>query len=286
MVDAEAVTGVFRADEATAGTQAHTTVGDIRSDWNRPSFDLDTAAVVVEDGDRVVAYADQHEGRAWVAVHPDAHGRGIGAWLRDWTERAAATELVSRVGQTIADVDTHATSLLRDAGYAPLYESWVFTIPLDGDLPQPRLADGITLRPMVRPDEDAAVHRVVEDAFAEWPDRDSGVTFEDWRAAHLDRDDVEVLVIADAGEVVGVGVCLDEGEGEGWVEQLAVAASHRGTGLGRALLQGAFVAFKERGCTSAGLSTDSRTGAKAIYEHVGMTVTESYTRWTRTLPRD
>jgi mycothiol synthase len=58
---------------------------------------------------------------------------------------------------------------------------------------------------------------------------------------------------------------------------LAVAREHRGLGLGRALLQQAFALFHGRGKSSAGLSTDSRTGALELYEHLGMRVVRSYT---------
>lgn len=276
--DVEAVVAVIRADQLAHDGEAFTTAGDIRSDWNRPSFDLPASAVVVHDADQVVGYAEATDGRATIAVAPSHAGRGIGTWLREWTEARSRDQGHPRVGQTIADVDDDATAILREAGYAPRWASWVFSIPLTATQPVPD-----HVRPMARPAEDEVVHRVVEDAFSEWPDRDTGTSFEDWRAANLDRDDVEVLVVEVDGAVVGAAVCLDEGEGEGWVEQLAVTASHRGQGLARALLQAAFARFAERGCTTAGLSTDSRTGAKALYEHVGMTVASSYTRWSREL---
>lgn len=281
--DAEQAAQVVRADEQLATGHPVTTAADLRSDWRRPSVDLRSDVVLVFDGQRLVGYADQSDGRAWVGVHPDVHGRGIGSWLLGWTEAQARRHGLPRVGQTVADTHTSAIALLQARGYLPRWESWVFTIDLHPHLPVIRLPEGMVVRPMARPEEDTAVHRVIEDAFSEWPDRDRGRTFEDWRAAHLDRDDVEVLVVDDGGHVVGVAVCLDEGEGEGWVEQLAVAASHRGRGLGRALLHAAFRAFHERGCTTAGLSTDSRTGAKALYEHVGMTVTDTYRRWSKDL---
>jgi mycothiol synthase len=285
MADADEAAALLRRDELHSTGDPHTTSEDIRSDWSRPSMDLSHDVILVHDGDRLVGYADHSDGRGWVAVDPDCHGRGIGTWLLHWTEQRARDDGQARIGQTVADVHHDAVELLRRHGYARRWASWVFSITLDGDLPAPALPDGLVVREMVRPDEDAAVHEVIETSFSEWPDREQGMSFEDWRAAHLDRDDVVVLVVVDeeAGRVIGAAVCLDEGLGEGWVEQLAVARSGRGRGLGRALLQAAFRHFRDRDCRTAGLSTDSRTGAKTLYEHVGMTVTLDYARWSKEL---
>ena len=68
--------------------------------------------------------------------------------------------------------------------------------------------------------------------------------------------------------------------GEGWIEQIAVAAPYRGRGIGRALLQHAFGTFWGRE-PRIGVSTDSRTGALDLYLHVGMTVRRTYRRLNR-----
>lgn len=67
----------------------------------------------------------------------------------------------------------------------------------------------------------------------------------------------------------------------GWVQQLAVTRIHRRRGLGRALLQHAFGEFYRRDQPQVGLSTDSRTGALGLYEHVGMKVKRSYTNFAK-----
>ncbi|MEX2421836.1 MAG: GNAT family N-acetyltransferase, partial [Actinomycetota bacterium] len=69
----------------------------------------------------------------------------------------------------------------------------------------------------------------------------------------------------------------------GWVQQIAVRKDHRGRGLGGALLHHAFREFFERGKRTTGLSTDSRTGALTLYEHVGMSVTHSYRHYAKDL---
>ncbi len=77
-----------------------------------------------------------------------------------------------------------------------------------------------------------------------------------------------------------VGAChLVISQDTGWVNEVAVARPERGRGLGQALLVAAFAAGREHGCPRAELSTDSRTGALGLYEHLGMQVTSSYTHW-------
>jgi mycothiol synthase len=284
--DLAAALAVIGADEVAATGQTFLTEEDLRSEWAQPSIDLALDVVLVLDGGAVVGYADQHAGRSFVAVHPDHHGRGIGAALLDWTERSARHHGLPTVGQTVGDAHGAARALLRSRGYAERWSSWVFAIPLEGAevaaVPAP---EGVELRSLRRPDEDEAAFEVVETAFSEWPDRELRRSFEDWRAAHLDRDDTDpdlVVVAVEAAEVIGVSQCLVEGD-EGWVEQLAVARGHRGRGLGKALLGESFRRFAARGCTTVGLSTDSRTGARSLYEQVGMQVTSSFTRWSREL---
>jgi GNAT superfamily N-acetyltransferase len=70
---------------------------------------------------------------------------------------------------------------------------------------------------------------------------------------------------------------------EMWVDRLAVAATHRHRGIARALLATAFQRSFGRGYTYTALSTDSRTGALSLYEHVGMHVTRSFTHLARDL---
>jgi mycothiol synthase len=170
---------------------------------------------------------------------------------------------------------------VESRGYLPRWDSWVLKMALDGwDAPPPTVP-GVTVRALRRPDEDREIHDVVETAFATWPDRNLAMTFEDWRVSYLDRaDDVDLVLVAEKdGRIVGAAVCAPEDD-EGWVDQLAVLPDHWGRGIGGALLQASFRAFRDRGLAVAALSTDSRTGALGLYEHVGMTVVESYTRYT------
>jgi mycothiol synthase len=97
-----------------------------------------------------------------------------------------------------------------------------------------------------------------------------------------DFDPELLFVMEDEKDVVGVAYCIED-RGTWWVQQLAVRASHRGRGLGRALLQQAFHRAGQRGLHRVGLSTDSRTGALGLYERVGMHVMRTYTHYAKPL---
>jgi GNAT superfamily N-acetyltransferase len=283
--DARAVFDLVAAHELAVQGVADVALEDILSDWRRPSFDLETESIAVFDGERMVAEAEVFQGRrAEVMVHPEAWGRGIGAWLLGWTERRATRAGGTLIGQTVQDTLDPAIELFRRHGYEPLWTSWVLEIALREKPDDPGLPLGFAFRPYGAGDEDRTVYEVVERAFSEWPDRDPS-SYEDWQAYTTQREDFDpelMWLIEHRGELVGVARGIDTGA-DGWVQALAVAREHRGAGLGRALLQRSFVEFHRRGRSAVGLSTDSRTGALGLYEHVGMHVVRSYTHYAKEL---
>jgi mycothiol synthase len=281
--DLDDVVATIAASEKASQGIVDITQEDIRSDWERPSFDLSTDAVVVTDDGRIVAYAEVFNGRAWVHVHPDDYGRGIGSAIVRWTESRAREQGSAKVGQTIPDTNAPAAELLSSNGYGVRWETWVFQKELDAEPPEPSLPDGITLRTFDEERDARGTHDLIETAFSEWPDRDPGFGFDDWAASYLKRTDFDpsLTFLAEEGPtLIGAALCQVYGD-EGWVGQIAVKRSHRGRGLGGALLQAAFREFHRRGLRTAGLSTESRTGARGLYEHVGMTVTRSYKRYSK-----
>ena len=125
---------------------------------------------------------------------------------------------------------------------------------------------------------------VIDTAFEEWRGLGSqSMGFDNWAVSVLRRTPPDLVVVVECdGRIVGVAVGHDYGaDAEGWIEQIAVCGKHRGRGLGRALLEECFRRFRDMGRSRCGVSTDSRTGALSLYEHVGMSVRRSYTRWTK-----
>jgi ribosomal protein S18 acetylase RimI-like enzyme len=97
--------------------------------------------------------------------------------------------------------------------------------------------------------------------------------------ASIDADPNQFLAVAEAeGRVVG---CLQltfmpglshRGAWRGQVESVRVAASQRGTGVGRRFLEWAIAECRARGCRMVQLTTDkSRADAQRFYASLGFT---------------
>jgi GNAT superfamily N-acetyltransferase len=283
--DLDAVYQLIAVCERSANGASDIDPEDVRSDWSRPGFELATDAIAVCERDRLAATAEVFKNRADVNVHPEFEGLGIGAWLRPWTEERSRALGRPKVGQTLADSEIEAMAFLRRHGYVYGHTSWMLAIEMGARPAEPDPPDGISVRTFVPGQDDGATYRVVEDAFNEWPNREPA-TFDEWAAMTIRRQDFEpeLLQLAlDGDHVVGVVYSIDYPDDGGWIQQVAVAATHRRRGIARSLLQRAFAMSWDRGDRACGLSTDSRTGALGLYENVGMHVTRSYTNLTKAL---
>jgi GNAT superfamily N-acetyltransferase len=285
--DVEAVTALIVACEIDLDGESDVHAADLASNFERHGFDPAHDAVVVLHGNGVIAWADLYAERAEVDVHSDHRGRGIGGALLAWTERRAAELGMPRVRQTITDSNEAAVKLFTANGYAAAHTSWIVGISFEQEPPPaPVVPEAVTIRMFERGRDDPAAYRLIEDAFNEWPDR-RPATFEEWEAYVLRHTafaaDLSPVAFED-GDLVGAVLSLDYPQGdEGWIYQVATRATHRNRGIARALLQTAFQAFHERGKKRCALSTDSRTGALTLYEHVGMTVRRSFTNYVKAL---
>ncbi|WP_170315462.1 GNAT family N-acetyltransferase [Nakamurella deserti] len=284
--DAAAVVELVRADEIAVLGEAFLDVADLLGTWARPSFRLDTDTVgVIDRQGRLVAFAElSTPERAEAVVAPAVRGLGIGSVLAGWLERRAVEHGSVIVGQTLASQHHGAVQLLRSRGYAPRWTSWVLRLPPTAQIVQPALPAGWVIRAFLPGRDEQAAYRTVEDAFGEWPHRPP-VTYDDWAAMILGRPRFQpwqlLLATDPEGAVRGVAALALSDDGQGWIEQLAVARDHRGRGLGRALLAAGFAATRDHGARDAMLSTDSRTGALDLYLHVGMVVQAEFVQWAK-----
>jgi ribosomal protein S18 acetylase RimI-like enzyme len=287
--DRDAAVAVIAADESSFGEPPLISGEDVDAAWGRPAFDLATMSLGVFADGRLVACGEVLRDRAENSVHPEYTGRGIGTALAKWTWGVAAAQGYDQVGQSIDDRNLAARRLFEGLGYRERWHSWILRKDISVDDALPPLAPGVTLRSIERADG-PAVHSVVERAFSEWPDREP-YSYEDWEAGtfrHASFRPEQSVVAEEDGSIIGAGLAYqyDDDFDEGWVEQLAVDRSRRGRGIGRSILGQMFHNFAVAGRPMAGLSTDSRTGALTLYQHLDMEVVSSYTRWSRRLSDD
>ena len=272
--DAAAAAQMWRACELHDDGETLSTEEDWLSVFQRPSLDLEQHTVAVRDGDAIVAVAmllGDHF--VFANVRPSHRGRGVGAWLLRWTEEAGRVAGREDSRQRLTENQSAAMALLESAGYERRWEDWVFDIELDREPGPPALPPGYAIRPFVRPRDERAAYQVIEDAFSELPDPEPE-PFEDWEAETFGRPSFEpehLGIVVHGDEIVGAALLIAE-EDQLWVAQLAVERAHRGRGLARALLVHAFGVAWRSGRRRVALGTDGRTGARGLYEHVGMRV--------------
>lgn len=289
--DVPAVYALEAAGEAFDDGVVEVTEDDIEGDWERPDFRPESMSMGGFVGGDLVAYAEVFQGRAEALVHPDHRGKGLGTHLARWSWEVVRAEGRHRVGQTISDNETAAAALFAGLGYERGHTAWILRIPLAAGATTPPLPPGYRFR-LYRPEvDDFEMYTLIDEAFAEWRGADSeSMGFDNWAACTLRGVSPSFVVLlehdeagAGTGRLVGAAVARDfPDSGEGWIEQVAVRREHRGRGLGGALLAESFSRFRAAGRTGAGLSTDSRTGALGLYQHAGMAVVRSYTRWVKT----
>lgn len=260
--------------------EAEIDYADIVGDWSRPSFDVAASTMGVFEGERLVAYAELTSAqRADAAVHPEHRGRGVGTALAGWV-RETARARGSRVVGSPVPLGSDGDRLLAALGYHVRWESWILELPPGAEIePQP-LPEGFRIRTAESEADQRAAWDVLEEAFLEWADRPRD-PFEDFAAEVMGRPGFEpwhlrLVVVGDGSGEEAVGACHLVHDAESpdvaYVQSLGVRRDQRGKGLARALLADAFGSARSAGATRSELNTDTRTGALALYEHVGMRV--------------
>jgi len=283
--DVSATIAMVNACEVHDSGEPMWEAADLLSEMQTEGFELAQDSIGVFEGDQIVGWAIVLTRRsAWIDVHPDARGRGIGTWLRKWSVDRANQRGFDQVGQTIDDRRKEVAKTLVAAGYQSRRTSWLLRIQHTTRPHNPTPPSGIELRPF-RTSDDPKVFTMFEDAFSEFRDRPSA-SVAWWRATTVARQGFapdDLVVAFDGHRIVGGAFLIDSAEV--WVDKLAVHREYRRRGIARALLQTAFQRSFDRGYRRTSLSTDSNTGALTLYERLGMTVHRSFTYYALDLPR-
>ena len=201
-------------------------------------------------------------------------GRGIGTALADWLEALARSRGAELLSNQVPQGGP-AYRLLVARGYRERWTAWDLELPEGAEIAAQPLPDGYAIRE-ARPDEHELFYEVIEDAFSEWRPRGS---LEDFAAMVWGRPGHEPwnlrVCTAPDGTVAGATHVHLTGDA-GYVARIAVRKDRRGLGLGGAMLADAFTLTRQHGAVRCYLATDSRTGALALYEKVGMRVSSAW----------
>lgn len=289
----EAINAAFR--QMNGGD--FTTLEEMRINWQDEIFNPATDTHVVISPDGIVAgYIDVWDATAlhvrWISqgfVHPDYAGRGVGGYLLDWSvERGKQQAALAQEGvrvvlhQFVNSANQAACDLFIRHGFKVARQSFRMGIDLSVPPSQPRIPDGITIRP-VQPGEEHVVLHADYEAFQDhwgFTEEPFDAFFKRWvyyMKNDPNHDPALWFVAMDGDRVAGVSLCnprINEDPQMGWVASLAVRRPWRKHGLGLALLLYSFQEFYRRGIPRAGLGVDSEnlTGALRLYEKAGMHV--------------
>ncbi len=274
--DAPLVAELVIAYERSLYGETGYSLGDLEAEWE--TLDLERDALVLLDGERVVAFGWLEGGgelcRIDGTVHPEELGRGLGKQLAAALEATATARGARRIQNGVAEPDEAGHRLLAGLGYRRVRIFRELRIDLESVPEAPNWPTGLVPREFEPARDAAAFHAAQQEAFADhWDYRPRD--FARWREVHIDteRFDPSLWRVVRAGDQVAAGaICEADRYGGGWISVLFTRRPWRGQGAGRALLFDAFRKFRERGEPSAGLSVDAEnvTGAFQLYESVGM----------------
>ena len=278
------VLALVTATDVAAIGESDLTEDALASEWRE--LDLERDAWVVEVDGRIVAYASFEErgGGRMIAdgyVHPGRRGLGLGSRLIEVTEAHAR----SRVDAQPADArvylqhaslfgDECTPKLFSRRGYEPAQYQFRMLAELSAAPEVPAIA-GVEIRLFRDPEERREVHAVLEDAFAFGRDDFRRRTYEEWAPHVFGREHFDptlTWVATERERIVGANVCGWKEAGDwGWIGTLGVLPSHRGRGIGEALLRTAFAEFRRRGERRVALGVAAHSeSATRLYERAGM----------------
>jgi ribosomal protein S18 acetylase RimI-like enzyme len=232
--------------------------------------------VIFERGGRVAGYAAIGEGGETIVLvdpgdDPGPALEALAAWLGERGHHQIDT--YARDARRVGWLEAH--------GF--IYRRSSFDLQRGVDPPlAPAVWPSAVAVGRYRPGEDDdAVHALiyVDAAWGEAPGH-TQQSLETWRS--MLTPDYRGWVARREGRPVGWVVGRVFSDGRGWIQQLAVARSARGRGLGRALLLHSLAELRARGATSLALGVGAENeNAIGLYRDIGFKVTREWRVYAR-----
>ena len=285
LADVQEIADLVRDCELADSGSSDTDAEDIQDLWG--TMDLEKSAFVCANAQgQIVGYTGIKLHGHLLTLDPntnvrlDYRGRGLEQYLVQLAEEHGRTLWAEAREAGLPEIKTWSMAsarryLLEQRGYVVKSSTFTMKIALDGFTPTIRTVAGVEMSTAHLPQDERAVHGVIQEAFQDiggYPYR----PFEEWRSVVLERSafDPTMLYVARDGErVIGAVVCRTyQRTNTGFVHQLAVSRAYRQRGVALALLQTVFTEYARRGITSVGLDVDAHntTGAHQLYAKAGM----------------
>lgn len=271
--------------EAAGAADGHPPFGDaVWRDLRAPSEH--SMLFVALDGDQPVGAlhaiaADDRSVTAALVVHPDRRSDDVGTALIAEGLTVLARHGSRHVSLWMFGADDQADAVAAAASLEVERELWQMRVPLPLD-EEPRWPPGITTRPFVVGQDEAAWVTVNNRAFVNDPDQ-GGWSDDDLRKLESEPwfDPRGFLLATDEEGLAGF--CWtkvhppappNEPVALGEIYVIGVDPDRQGTGLGRALVVGGLASLHEHGTPVGMLFVDAaNTSAVALYRKLGFDVT-------------
>lgn len=211
------------------------------------------------------------------AVHPEHRQQGVGA------------ELVNALPQDGLRIWAHgghpdAEKLALRHGFQKVRELLRMRLRVENDLPEPKLPEGITIRPFVPGKDEAAVVYVNHRAF-DWHPEQGSMSIEDVRAKEEEDwfDPAGFLLAFDAEErLAGFHWTKVHTPDLGEVYVVGVDPDRQGGGLGRALTLAGLRHLRDQGVKEVMLYVESDNAAAVrVYTKLGFTLWDADVQYAR-----
>jgi len=213
-----------------------------------------------------------------VFVRPELHGRSLEAKVLLWTEETQAARLKRSQGKDlsimwVSEKDAERRHWLEMRGFHPNRDGMlVMHRSINEDLPEVRLPDGFSVRPVAGEGDLCQRARASFGAFG------SSKSFEDYcrrmqqfMHSPVYRPDLDLVTVAPDGRYASFCILwIDPVNREGYFEPVGTHPDFQDQGLGKAVLTAGLQHLRHLGMTQASLCVEEENfKAVHLYEHLG-----------------